>query len=676
MLITQARLGARAFGVVAATLLAPQLSAAPALLNAMFQDHAVLQRDKPIAVWGSAAPGESVTLTLADRSVTTRSDSAGHWAATLPAMSAGGPYELKASTNSGAKQTASDVLIGDVYLCSGQSNMGMSVSRSANSYNDMANAANDSIRLMNIGLAINNAPQRDFASPVKWLPTTSESVGEFSATCFYFARELQKSVRVPLGLINSSWGGSKIEAWMSDVALRASGGDPAKLDVLKLYNADPAAGGARWGAIWESWWHSQSQTRGIADPWLAKANDSQWQKAPAGLGHWEKWGVPALESYTGMMWYRTSVTLTAQQAKQKAALAIGQVDEVDQTWVNGKPVGNAAGFGGDPHADGLLEANRQRISPARVYYLSSGVLKAGENIIVVNVLDTWGLGGLYGEPEQRALLLGDGSVLPLDREWRYQVAPPGMGSVPRAPWEAVAGLTTIRNAMIAPLGSYGIRGVVWYQGESNTDQADRYQGLLAGYMADGRKQFGADTPFLIVQLANYGSVATMPVESGTAGLRDAQRRAVAADGNAGLAIAVDIGDRYDIHPGQKQELGRRLARAARNVIYGETLPPSGPAVSSAQRDGARIVVKFAGVTGRLVTYSAASASGFELCGSQANSCRFVGAAVEGDRALLDASQSAGVTRVRFCWADSPVCNLYDEAALPAGPFEIAIDSVN
>lgn len=669
------RLRVPLLGVIAVLAIADAI-AAPTLLHPMFQDHAVLQRDRPIAVWGSAAPAETITLTLAGKSVTARSDTAGHWNATLPSMPAGGPYELTARGSSGAVQTASDVLIGDVYLCSGQSNMGMQVSRSANSYNDIANAANDSIRLMSIGLAINNSPQRDFASPVKWQPTTPESVGEFSATCFYFARELQKSVRIPLGLINASWGGSKIEAWMSDDALRASGGDPAKLDVLRLYNTNPAAGGARWGAIWEAWWHGKSQTKGIADPWLVKADDSQWQKAPPGLGHWEKWKVPSLENYNGMMWYRTSVTLTSKQAKQQAALAIGQVDEVDQTWVNGKSVGNTAGFGGDPHADGLLEANRQRISPARVYYLAPGVLKAGENVIVVNVLDTWGLGGLYGAPEQRAVLLGDGSVIPLDGEWRYQVAPSGMGPVPRAPWEAVAGLTTIRNAMVAPLGAYGIRAVVWYQGESNTEQADRYQELLAGYMMDWRRQFGAQTSFLIVQLANYGSVASTPVESGWASLRDAQRRAVAADGNAGIAVAIDIGDRYDIHPGQKQELGRRLARAARSVIYGETLPPSGPAVSSAQSEGARVVVNFSGVTGRLVTYSAASANGFELCGAQANSCRFVAGAIDGDRVLLDASGGIDATRVRFCWADSPVCNLYDEAALPAGPFEIAIDSAN
>ncbi|HKE97290.1 MAG TPA: carboxypeptidase-like regulatory domain-containing protein, partial [Povalibacter sp.] len=213
-----------------ATLLALPSHAAAPLLNALFQDHAVLQRDRPVPVWGSAAPGATVTLTFADHTVTVQSDQSGQWTAILPAMPAGGPYVLNARSDSGLTQTASDILVGDVYLCSGQSNMGMQVSRAANSYNEIAGAANDSIRHMNIGLAIHNAPQREFAAPVRWQPTTSETVGEFSATCFYFARELQKTVHVPLGLINSSWGGSKIEAWMTDAALRASGSDLQKLD--------------------------------------------------------------------------------------------------------------------------------------------------------------------------------------------------------------------------------------------------------------------------------------------------------------------------------------------------------------------------------------------------------------------------------------------------------------
>lgn len=662
-----ARLRALLFGI--AGLSSTSVMAAAPLLSAMFQDHAVVQRDRPIVVWGDAAAGETVTVAFADQTVSARSDAAGHWRATLPAVAAGGPYVLGVRTSSGAEQTASDVLVGDVFLCSGQSNMGLQVNRAANSYNEIGNADNDSIRLMTVGLAIDTSPQRDFASPVSWKPVTRDTVGDFSAACYFFGRELQKTVKVPLGLINSSWGGSKIEAWMSDAALRAAGGDAAKLDVLKLYATDPDAAGARWGAMWEAWWHSRPQTKGSKDPWSAVTAATDWKIAPMERGAWEKWGIPALENYDGMMWYRTTVRLTAQQAKQKAAISLSQVDEVDQTWINGKPIGNTTGFGGQKIA--ALEANREKMGRSRVYYLPAGTLKAGENVIVANVLDTWGFGGLYGPAQQRTLMLADGSMIALDNEWRYQLPPSGMGSVPRAPWEAVAGLTTIHNAMISPLGAYGLRGAVWYQGESNTDQPEKYQALLKGLMADWRSQFDAQLPFLIVQLPNYGPVAAAPTQSDWAGLRESQRRAVAEDGNAGLAVTIDIGDRFDIHPAQKQELGRRLARAARHVVYGDSLSPSGPVPATARVEGDRVVVEFSGISGRLQTYSASTASGFELCDTA--QCHFVAAVVDGDRALLDATRAQNVTRVRYCWADSPMCNLYDESGLPAGPFEISLN---
>lgn len=667
MKASSARSAQHLFGLIG-ILATSQLMAAPALLHEMFQDHAVLQRDRPIVVWGDAPAGAMVTLTLAGHDATAHADDAGQWRATLPAMAAGGPYVLEARSDAGATQTASDILIGDVYLCSGQSNMGLQVSRAANSYTEIANAANDSIRLMNVGLAIDIAPQRKFPVPVSWKPVTRETIGDFSAVCYFFGRELQRTVQVPLGLINSSWGGSKIEAWMSDAALRASGGDTAKLDVLKQYAGDPDAAGARWGAMWEEWWHSQPQTHGIQDPWRVKTPAADWQKAPMEKGAWEKWGVPALEDYNGMLWYRTTVQLTAQQARQRAAISIGQVDEVDQTWINGRPIGNTAGFGTQKLA--ALEANRQKMGRSRVYYLPVGALRAGDNVIVANVLDTWGFGGLYGDASQRALLLEDGTTVALNGDWLYQVPPAGMGSVPRAPWEAVAGLTTIRNAMIAPLGPYGLRGVLWYQGESNTEQADQYQSLLKGWMADWRGQFAADLPFLIVQLPNYGGVATSPGPSDWAELREAQRRAVAADAHAGLAVTIDLGDRFDIHPAQKQEVGRRLARAAKHVIYGDAVSPSGPVPVAARRNADAVVVEFADVSGRLQTYSGATAIGFELCDAQR--CEFVTARPDASRVTLDAAEIANPQRVRFCWANSPICNLYDESGLPAGPFEIAV----
>lgn len=641
-------------------------------LHSLFQDHAVLQRDRPIKVWGRAAPGEALTVSLATATVAARADTSGRWSATLPAMHAGGPYSLSVKSGAGVQQV-NDVLVGDVWLCSGQSNMVLQVHRALDARAEIAGSANDSIRMLTVPLANSAKPLEQFQDAVQWQVAAPATVPEFSATCFYFARELQKTTGVPMGLVNASWGGSKIEAWMSEDGIRAVGHDNAALDVLDQYSKDPDAGAARWGAMWETWWRSRPAARNQRDPWSTVIAEGEWRTAPAQLGHWEKWGVGELENYNGMVWYRTTVTLTEQQAKQRALLSIGLVDEVDLTWVNGRTVGNTSGFGGDSHADSNLEANRGRPGPERRYYLPAGTLRAGQNVIAVNVLDTYGNGGLHGTPDKRSLQLADGTVLPLDGAWRYQIAPRDIGIPPRAPWEAVAGLTTIHNAMIAPLGSFGFRGVVWYQGESNTDEADRYSSLLKGLFADWRGKYGADLPFLIVQLANYGPAPVAPVESGWAELREAQRLVVANDSNAGMAVAIDIGDRYDIHPANKQEVGRRLARAARRVVLGEKIAPSGPVPAVARHEGGKVVVTFGDVTDRLVAYSADSPIGFELCGAAPGSCRYAGATLERDRVTLQSVDVPSPTRVRYCWADSPVCTLYDESKLPAGPFQLAIE---
>ncbi|MFL6620460.1 MAG: sialate O-acetylesterase [Povalibacter sp.] len=643
---------------------------APSLLHQLFQDHAVLQRDKPIAVWGDAAAGENVTITLAGQTAVATADSQGHWSANLPAMTAGGPYTLEARAG-GKQQVANDVLIGDVFLCSGQSNMGMQVSYAANAYSEILNADNKSIRMLTVHQDISITPLREFVQPVSWELTTPETVRNFSAACYFFARELQKSVKVPLGLIHSSWGGSKIEAWMSDAALRSAGAEDQKLDILKTFATDPAKGGAQWGELWESWWHAQTQTHGTPDPWSIRTDNSRWRDVPAGMQAWEKWGVPELESYDGIVWYRTTLTLTPQQAKQRAQLSIGPVDQVDQTWFNGRPIGNTIGYKDSKPTD-LFQQNRQKLGRSSVYYLDAGSLKAGDNVVVVSVLDTWGFGGLYGPEEQRQLLLADGTTISLKDGWRYQIAPAGLTSVPRAPWEAVAGLTTIRNAMIAPLGAYGLRGVAWYQGESNTEQPERYLALAQAWMKDWRAQFGSDLPFLLVQLPNYGDLPTEPTESGWAGVREAQRLATVKDAHAGLAVAIDIGDPYDLHPANKQEVGRRLAVAARHVIYGEKTPASGATPTSARRQGDAVVVTFTDVTEKLVTYSAEHPIGFELCSADAKSCRYADATLQQNQIVLTAKEVPAPTRVRYCWADSPVCTLYDESKLPAGPFQLEV----
>jgi sialate O-acetylesterase len=622
-----------------------------ALLDEMFQDHAVLQRDRPIPLWGQAQANDEITVELNGASAKTHADADGRWHLELPAAAAGGPFEITARTSSGLTQTIADVLIGDVWLCSGQSNMEwpIRIAQSANA--EIARAPNDDIRLLTIAKDTSPTPLEDFKRPVRWERTTSESAADFSAVCFFFARELYKHIKVPMGLVHSSWGGSKIEPWMSASALRAVGGYDEMLEILALRQRDPREAVRLWGQKWEAWWRTRSQER----PW-SDAKQGEWAKAPAVLSHWEEWDVPALAQFNGMVWFRAEVNLSAQQAQQGATLLLGRVDDVDMTWINGSVVGSTAG----PDTE-------------RAYELPQGTLKKGANTIVVNALDLWGPGGIWGASASRALKLQDGTSIPLDGRWEYRIVPKSFGEPLRAPWDETAGQTIIGNAMIAPLGNYQMRGVLWYQGESNTEEAHRYEALLTHWIEDWRGRFGEDATLLIVQLANYGPPPAHPTESGWAEVRDAQRRVVAKDDNAGLAVTIDIGDRFDIHPVNKQQVGYRLARAARHVIYGDSITPSGPVPKRAHRQGDAVLVDFTDIDGALVAYSSDHPIGFELCEAEPKSCSYALATIEGNSVRLTAPNASGATRVRFCWADSPVCTLYDGASLPAGPFEIAIE---
>lgn len=628
-------------------------SANAALLHDLFQDHVVLQREQAINVWGRAAAGESLTVTLADSSVQAKVDATGSWRASLPRMRAGGPYQLSVTAGSGEKQVVDDVMIGDVWLCSGQSNMVLQVHRALDSRSEILNSTNDSIRMLTVPLANDPAPQYGFAKPIQWLKASPTTVPEFSAVCLYFARELQKKDKVPMGLIAAAWGGSKIQSWMTEPALRSLGGYDGALDALALSGEDPIAATSQWATLWEGWWRERTKDRPGHEPWSAKPS-GEWKPAPVERGYWEEWGVPELAKYDGMLWYRTNVTLTKSQAAQQATLALGRVDESDQVWINGRLVG-AAGPGSE-----------------KSYPLPPKVLRAGENTVVISVLDTYASGGLPSPVASRAIRFADGSSAVLDKEWRYQLPPANAAFPLRAPWEATAGLGVIHNGMIAPLSNLSVRGVVWYQGESNTDEGDQYQALLTRFMADWRAQFGANVPFFVVQLAGYGPAATQPTESGWAKTREGQRLAVKADPNAALAIAIDLGEYTDVHPANKQEVARRLARAARHVLYKDAAPPSGPVPVSVRREGDAVSVEFADVSGKLVAYSAARPIGFETCGAAAGTCEYAEATIQGQRVLLKSANSGTATRVRYCWADSPVCTLYDEAPLPAGPFQIEV----
>ena len=638
-------------GLIAAALLASP-AAAQDLLNALFSDHAVIQRDRPLPVFGTARPGEAVTVAFAGKTATATAGPDGAWRLDLPATPAGGPYDLTATTPS-KTQTVRDVLAGDVWLCSGQSNMEMQVQASGDAWNQINNGApNDTIRMATIEKADGRAPKAAFAKPPVWKPTTKETVGSFSATCFYFARELQKTRTVPLGLVHASWGGSGIEAWMSPAALRKVGGYDEAIDILNLSITDPVAASRRWGETIKAWWTPKHPGEAAVAPWLGGGTGTgAWTPAPRGLGIWERWGVPALAEFNGVVWFKTEVVLTAAQARQAATLSVGQVDEMDTTYLNGVGVGATSGAWLD-----------------RSYPLAAGALKAGRNTIVVGVYDTYANGGMYGDPSKRALVLADGSRLPLEA-CTYRIEPGVGADPPRAPWDTLAGVSTLYNGMLAPMGPYAYSGLAWYQGETNVGRDQTYAPLLTAFIAERRAGMAPDMPVVVAQLASYGAFATTPGASGSASLREAQRRAVAADARAGLAVTTDIGDPFDIHPANKQEVGRRLALAARRIA-GEAVT-TGPAPVSARRAGDTVVVTFDQIGGTLVSRGSDGVIGFELCDA-ANACRWADARIDGATVVLAVPTGAPAAKVRFAWADSPTFNLFDSAGLPAVPFEMDV----
>jgi sialate O-acetylesterase len=622
-------------------------------LGPLFQDHAVLQRGTPIPLWGTAGPGDEVTVTVAGNQAVTRADASGRWAVTLPAMAAGGPHSLEVRTSSGATRALSDILVGDVFLCAGQSNMEFGVAQSRGGEFVAARSANDRIRLITIAHAARPEPATALEPTPAWQSAGPQSVRAFSAACYFFGRDVHEAQLVPVGLVSAAWAGSAIEPWMAESGLRAIGGFDARLDMLRVFARDEGAAQLAYGQLWEDWWRRHGAAAG--EPWKPEDAGS-WTDVP-GLRNWKTWGVPALASHDGMVWYRRSFNLTPAQAAQPATLSLGGIDEVDQTWVNGRVIRNTFGWGAP-----------------RTYRVPAGVLRAGENVAVVNVLSTWDAGGLLGPPDALAITFDDGTKVTLADEWRYRAVPLAFGRAPRAPWEPISGLTTLYNAMIAPLGPYRIRAVAWYQGETNADDPAGYEQLLGGLMAGWRSQFGNDLPFIIVQLPGFGPVPTRPADANWSEIREAQRRAVNADRHAALVVTIDIGERGDLHPINKRDVGRRLARAARHVVYGEGIAPSGPVPLSARREPDGVVVAFGDVEGGLVTYSASHAIGFELCGEGRDSCRFVPGIVQGTRVVLTGGAPAASkpTRVRFCWGPSPLCNLSDGSGLPVGPFEIPI----
>ena len=621
--------------------------AAP-LLARIFGDHAVLQRGRPITLWGHADAGSSVTVTIGDHRATATSDAAGHWQAILPALPAGGPYTLTVSAGAAAQQL-SDILIGDVYLCGGQSNMEFPAKQSTGAWGGLAPHPEPILRYAHIDHDSAPAPRDDLAQPAPWRIVDATSVGDASAVCFYMARSLQRSLKIPVGFIDSDWGGTTIQSWISPAALATVPAYTAGVRTVALLATDPAAARAAEERRGDAWWRANDPRWAAERRWSDPAFDDTGWPTIEPAGPWKLAGIPALASFEGVVWFRKTVTLTADQAASADRLLLGPIDTFDTVWVNGRWVGS----------NGIGWFRRDDAIP-------KGTLHAGRNVIAVRVL---GAGGPTGQPGNRGIKLADGTMVPLTGPWTYQIGAPLKGLTPPSPpWDVPTSLSTLYNGMIAPITRYGFRLAAWYQGEANVGDAAGYATLLPLLMRDWRAQTGTPAlPFLVAQLATIGTPSGTPAESGWAAMRDVQAKAVRADAHAALAVTLDLGDRYDIHPTQKLIVGERFARAARVAAYGDTTEPSGPEVASVTRSGGDLVVAFLYATGGLRAYSANSAIGFEACAGAA--CRFVAGTIDGDRIVLRGAATPGTDKVRYAWADAPYVNLYNADDLPAVPFE-------
>lgn len=615
-------------------------AAASIELDSLFQDHMVLPRQGAL-VSGRAGPREVMTVSGFGGAWKAAADKNGRFSVALPAFAPGRGGTLSVSGSAGGKVSLAGVVTGDVYLCSGQSNMQMAVSRALNSDAVIANAANPDLRMATVAVDPAPAPRTRLAKPVAWEAASPQTVPAWSATCYFFGQDLQRKLKVPVGLVHASLGGSNITAWLSPAASLPD--YAGQQELLKTYAADPARASIAFGHAFERWWATSGGPR---TPWAATpAALTGWRAVPDVAKNWEKWDVAELAAYDGPVWYGASVPLSAAQAAQAATLELGLIDEVDTTWVNGKPVGFTSGAG-----------------TRRAYALPAGALKAGENTVVVNVIDLWSFGGFYGDAP-RQLRLADGSVVPL-AAWRWQKAPQAQRYPPRAPWDAMAGVSVLHNGMIAPLGRFPFRAALWYQGESNV--GNPYQGLLTRLFKDWRGQFGKDMAFAVVQLANFGTRSAQPANSGSAQLREEQRRAVLGDPNAVLVTAVDLGEPTDIHPANKQVVGERLARALAIRLHGQSGSANGPMIRAASAQGNRIVLDFDGIDGALQAYGSNRPVGFEVCYDAG--CRWADAQIAGAQVVLP--EAGGARKLRYCWGDAPTCTLYDsKSGLPVIPFE-------
>ncbi len=626
-----------------------QESWADPVLPNLIGDHMVLQRDREIHIWGSADPGEDITVTFAGNSNSSKTDSAGHWFVLLPPMAAGGPFAL---TIRGKKTIAlKDVMIGEVWVASGQSNMTFALSGAVGGAEEVKRADYPQIRLFTVPKRIALQPQPN-TLPATWQICSPQSAKDFSAVGYYFARDLHKNLGVPIGVIESAWPGTTIEEWIDPEAMREDANLNAILDQEKASKseASPLAGSRLpFELEFDDFELLRAAAAGEALP-FSNFDDGSTKNATGGDWGYDWQGAPD-----------TAFELVApgRGGKGFAARISGALDESDNSRLtarfklDGSPMDLSSYSGIRFWVRGNGQVRVHTLQPTITDYddYSTSLFHASVDWQPITV---W-----FRDLRQE----GWGVSLPFTQNAQTGFSIESLTSVGYSPLP-VSGLF---EGMIAPLLPYPFRGVIWYQGESNALKAHQYRTLLPALITGWRKASRNIFPFLIVQLPNHGAVPEQPTESAWAELREAQLLTARQLPDTGIAVTIDVGDPKDVHPHRKAEVGHRLALWALGTTYAKPIVYSGPLYRAMEIQGSKIRIRFSNVGSGLEANGGAPLRGFAIAGA-GRKFHWADASIEGDSVVVSSSQVPAPLAVRYAWADSPPCNLFNKEGLPASPF--------
>lgn len=618
-------------------------------LPSIFSNNMVLQRDCSIPIWGWSAPSKNITIIFAGKRYTTKASQAGEWKIKLPKHKAGGPYELIVNNKS-----IKDIYIGDVYLCSGQSNMELTVKRVMDKYKDeILSYENNLIRYTKTKYSYQFVTPQDNSSNV-WEICTKENALTFAALCYFFAKEMQAQEKVPIGIINSSWGGTTIASWSTRQSLEKYDSFKDKFKTALYTNPNyPDSIKNSEKRRTDEWYYQQSkEDLGNKEKWQQYGfDDSTWKTIDMFKSNWGgSWNHPI----NGVHYFRQRIQIPDSLAGKRAILRVGAMKDADITYINGTCIGRT-------HYQ----------YPPRIYEVPSGILNAGENEITIRLLSCADRPSFVkGKNYQLEI---DGKKIPISPIWKHKIGCimeriPSNTSFQNEP-------TGLYNSMIHPLQDYAIRGIIWYQGESDTNKkaSQLYENHLIDLANDWRKQWGKRYPFIIVQLAGFMQKSNQPTESGIAQVRDAQRRASLHLENAALATAIDLGESNDIHPLNKKDLAHRCVLQMNKLAFNKkNMVTEGPMPDRAiySFKDKTVTLTFKKETGKLK--SSAQLKSIAIA-SIDGKYYFTNAKTKGNKVIIQWNKKETPKSIRYAWDNNPELSIFNIDGLPAPGFQLTIE---